>query len=98
MKNFFNNLLAKAWYGFKWGRVEPILPEYILKIERNVYVRIFKFLGTFFIVISGAIKQYNTIMYCIILSCSLVYTIYRLILTIIILINLYNYLIMIAIF
>ena len=87
--------LSKDWFGIKLGWNDPILPDYILKIDNNVYVKIFKFLGAFciFLVISGAIKQYNTIMYCIILSCSLVYTIYRLILTIIIVINLFIYII-----
>ena len=78
------NLLARVWSGIKQGWQEPILPECLLKIERNIFVQIFKIWGAIcvILVLSDAYKEYNKIMFYSILISSLIFTIYSLILII----------------
>ena len=45
------NLIKRALNEFKSGWSLSELPEHILKIEKNIFVRIFKLIGAFFVYI-----------------------------------------------
>ena len=57
------NLISRIWYGIKSGWSLPIYPEHIVKLENNLYVKIFKVIGgiCLFSVISGISQQLNII-------------------------------------
>ena len=77
------NYLSRIVYGIKSGWRLSILPNHILKIDSNIYVRIFKLFGAFFIffMVSGISRNYNTIIFYIAAIWSLLYILYRFILT-----------------
>ena len=80
--NIFNNnktLYSRIIFGIKSGWNLPILPDHIIRLNQNIYVKLLRFLGplSVFIMISGFCKQFDDIIYYTIFVISLVYILYR---------------------
>ena len=69
------------WYGIKTGWQLPILPYHLIKIESNIYIRLFKFIGNIFmfLVMSHISFQFNTLVFYMIYIISLLFIIYKII-------------------
>ena len=66
MKTNNKTLSQRIWFGIKSGWEMPILPDHIIKLEReNIYIKILRIIGplSFFIIIIGLSKQFNPIIY-----------------------------------
>ena len=77
------NITKRIWYGIRSGWAIPQFPDHILKIEKNIFVRIFKLIGAFFvyILVTGLGQKLEYIYYYIISLTSTLFLIYRLVLT-----------------
>ena len=66
-------------YGIKSGWEMPILPNHIIELDKNIYIRMLKITGplTIFISISGLSIQLNNIIFYIIFMISLLYIFYK---------------------
>jgi hypothetical protein len=72
-------LYSRIIFGIKSGWNMPYLPEHILKLNNNIYIKILKILGplSVLIMISGISKQFDNIIYYTIFIISLLYILYR---------------------
>lgn len=77
-----NKVISRMWLGLKSGWDLPILPEHISKLDSNIYIRVFKFIGTIsmFIIVSGIGFQFNPILFYIFIILSMSYIFYRFVL------------------
>ena len=78
------SLISRIWYGIKSGWQLPSLPDHIIKIDRNLYVRIFKGIGAVcvFLIFNATPHQYPKPYFYIIFLFSFLYSLYRLVLVI----------------
>ena len=67
-------------YGLKSGWNLPLYPYHIIILEKNIYIKIFKLIGSIctFIHITGIVKQLDFTIYLITIIISMFYLIYRL--------------------
>lgn len=73
-------LSQRIWFGIKSGWDLPILPDHLIKLEReNIYIKILRIIGplSIFIIIIGLSKQFNPIIYYINYMVSFLYIIYK---------------------
>ena len=80
MKTNNKTLSQRFWFGIKSGWEMPILPDHIIKLDReNIYIKILRIIGplSFFIIIIGLSKQFNPIIYYINFMVSFIYIIYK---------------------
>lgn len=77
-------LLNRVWSAIKSGWELPILPDHISKIDRNIYIRIFKTIGSIsmFIILSKIGSQLNHYIYYTIFTISILFIFYKLIIII----------------
>ena len=75
------NLIKRALNEFKSGWSLSELPEHILKIEKNIYVKLIKILGPVcvFLIVSGIAQQFNKLIFYYIFMFSFLYSLYRII-------------------
>lgn len=80
MKKFLN----RAFNEFKSGWTLTKLPDHILKLEKNIYVKLIKILGPIcvFLIFSGIAKQFHKLIFYYIFMFSFLYTLYRIIIVI----------------
>ena len=59
------NLIKRAINEFKIGWSLSKLPEHILNIEKNIYVKLIKILGPVcvFLIVSGIAQQFNKLIF-----------------------------------
>lgn len=80
MKTNNKTFSQRIWFGIKSGWDMPILPDHIIKLEReNIYIKILRIIGplSIFIIIIGLGKQFNPIIYYINFMVSFIYIIYK---------------------
>ncbi len=79
MQNKNKTVLNKIWFGIKSGWQLPILPEHISKIDNNIFVRLFKLIGSIsvFIIISKIGSNLNDLIYYVIFTISIVFILYK---------------------
>lgn len=72
-------ILSRILYGIKSGWNLPVLPEHILKLEKNVYIKIFKIIGAIctLISLSGIYNQFNLLLFYITILISVSYILYK---------------------
>lgn len=77
------NYLDRVKAGFKAGWAIEVLPQNISNLDNNLYTRIFKGIGgiCMFIVVSGIASKLNSIYFYIAAVLSLLYIIYKLVIT-----------------
>lgn len=77
------SLKSRIWFGIKAGWELPVVPDHISKIDNNIYVKLFKYIGaiSMFIIVSGIGSQLNRILFYIIFVINLFYIFYRLVFT-----------------
>ena len=75
------NLIKRALNEFKSGWSLSELPEHIIKIEKNIYVKLIKILGPVcvFLIVSGIAQQFNKLIFYYIFMFSFLYSLYRII-------------------
>lgn len=75
------NLIFRAINEFKNGWNLPTLPDHIVILEKNIYVKFFKLIGAacLFLIVSGIAQQFNNLTFKCIFIISFVFTIYRLV-------------------
>ena len=75
------NLIKRAINEFKIGWSLSKLPEHILNIEKNIYVKLIKILGPVcvFLIVSGIAQQFNKLIFYYIFMFSFLYSLYRII-------------------
>ena len=58
-------LYSRIIFGIKSGWNMPLLPDHIIRLNQNIYVKLLRFLGplSVFIMISGFCKQFDYIIY-----------------------------------
>ena len=77
-----NKFLNRVFFGIKSGWELPILPEHISKMDKNIYVRIFKIIGAIsvFIILSkiaGPPAKLNDLIYYVIFTLSILFILYK---------------------
>jgi len=77
-----NKFLKRVFFGIKSGWELPILPEHISKMDKNIYVRIFKIIGAIsvFIILSkiaGPPAKLNDLIYYVIFTISILFILYK---------------------
>ena len=79
MKTNNKTFSHKIWFAIKSGWDMPILPDHIIKLDRNIYIKLLKITRplSIFIIISGIGKQFNDIIYYFIFVVSLLYIFYK---------------------
>nr|YP_010759098.1 hypothetical protein QEO35_mgp21 [Hericium alpestre]WEX32012.1 hypothetical protein [Hericium alpestre] len=77
------NLRSKLWSCIKFTWYLESVPPHISKLDNNIYIKIFKFIGSFcmFIIISGIGFKLERLPFYIIWLVSILYIIYRLVYT-----------------
>nr|YP_009471403.1 hypothetical protein THMit_0004 [Trametes hirsuta]AVG72794.1 hypothetical protein THMit_0004 [Trametes hirsuta] len=81
MKNIIKQKILRAVMEFKIGWNLTQEPEFIQKYEKNIYFKIFKLIGAFclFLVVSGIAREFNKLVFYYVITYSLLYSIYRLV-------------------
>ena len=66
------NITKRIWYGIRSGWAIPQFPDHILKIEKNIYVKLIKILGPVcvFLIVSGIAQQFHKLIFYYIFKCS----------------------------
>lgn len=74
------NLIIRGLNEFKMGWSLSKLPDHILILEKNIYVKLFKLIGgvCLFLIVSGTAQQYNKLIFYNIFIFSFLYSLYRL--------------------
>nr|YP_009348148.1 hypothetical protein [Hericium coralloides]APX41101.1 hypothetical protein [Hericium coralloides] len=77
------NLKSKIWSAIKFTWNLDSVPPHISKLDNNIYIKIFKFIGgiCMFVIISGLGLKLERILFYIIFFISILYILYRLIYT-----------------
>lgn len=77
------SIRKRIWDGIIAGLKVEVLPPHISKLDKNIYVRIFKIIGgtSMFIIVSGIGSQLNRIYFYIFIVFSLSYILYKYVIT-----------------
>lgn len=72
-------ILNKIWFGIKSGWELPILPEHISKLDHNIYVRLFKLIGSIsvLIILTKIGSKLNDLIYYVIFTISILFILYK---------------------